>query len=309
MENKTKESLTKEPLPIPQEVVEFFVETSLTQIMAKYEVKGTQNRLYYHDRLHTSPMISRVRQLLEIIHETNPEVVTLRDVDLGTIFAARHDVDQDWEPVVIDINGQSALKRRRYVTYNENKSAQGTIALMRYLNQDYGQQIFTKDDEANAFESIGATIPGFDPVLKTVIQPNLNKNSSIIAKCLALADLSNAGWGTPQEFLKDIDALFLEENLDVTIDLLSNEVLPEAKLKFYQSRYLSWLNSEPDYLAGRQTKLQTDVAAFPQESQARILALFPNFEATTKFIQQTIQDRSQLSPDQLLELLKPLALA
>jgi len=199
----------------PDFFAERAAEESLEKIKGNFEnPESARENLAFHNSVHTERIIERTGLIIDAIKEANPELVSEKTKVLGTISAAFHDTVQGWEEKNAKDGDFAKTTIGRFVGQNEKASADLGAEFMDKSNKESNMEIFSEDDKKILREAIEATVPGFDPK-KGVIQPNLNENSSIVARALALADLGGAGMAGPEIFLEEGDVLFKEENLDI----------------------------------------------------------------------------------------------
>lgn len=207
------------------------------------------NRLYYHNSQHSREVIEKTLKILRVINESGGQV-SERCILLAKLAAAFHDSNQGWRPEQTVIRKLTATKRTREAGTIEYKSFLAADKFMVNSNAVTDETIFTESDRSLVRECILATIPAFDLTFGTVIQPNISPTSSPAAQAVALADLGVAGMDGPQLFLRDTDALFLEENIDFLEALLDSKILNPTKKEFYRERILDWTARQLKFAAG-----------------------------------------------------------
>ncbi len=259
------------------------------------EAEDPLDRLSFHDADHTEGVMRRTEAILNAIREVDPGLVAARDTLLGRFAAAFHDTVQAWEAAEQPEGDATKSVRKRLTGENEKASTQEAISTMRELQKQFGPEIFSEDDEQTVQEAIEATIPGFDPTLGTATQPNIRQETSVVARAVAMADLGIAGMEGPAEYQRTGDALFREENLDITRDLASGLPLPPETQERYRRRMLQWAQSQPRFAEGRQALLEKDIAQFPEEVQKALRELFSQFDATIRSAQEQIERRQAMS--------------
>ena len=119
-----------------------------------------------------------------------------------------------------------------------------------------------------------ATVPGFDPEKKTVIQPNLTAESPKIVRALALADLATIAAKGFEEYGPEGDNLFFEENVDVRrrVDAYLNEgILPdEATQAKDRARMLGWTNFQVPFGEGQRDLYPSKVSSLSNGERGKI---------------------------------------
>jgi hypothetical protein len=171
---------------------------------------GPENKnLAYHNFEHSRDMAGMARNILGMIHEEDPDLVSAEDIDLVEMEGWAHDSVQEAfeEGTMIerwrgyeDSDITPSMKARGVTVGNERASANELIAeLHRYAHAD-GSRAFPVDDKnwiKAVSEDIGATtpeiafgapLPDGTPALK-ISSKYLDAKSSLRAVALANADL------------------------------------------------------------------------------------------------------------------------
>lgn len=256
-----------------------------------------RNRLDFHNVRHTNDIIRRTKSILSALEKIG--FASQRDVEIGAFAAAFHDTTQEWEESIIQEGSWSKIIRKRFTGENENVSAEEAAAFMEKVNQEAGQEIFSLRDIDVAREAISATIPGFNPELKTVIQPNLNEHSSVVARALALADIGAAGMDGPEVFCREGDAVFREENLDIMDKLKNINALSEGEKEYFRERMLNWTKFQSSFAEGRKTLLETELQGMPESARDEIKKLFKKFDHSIEAAEKSAEKRQSLSFEEL----------
>ncbi|EKD43978.1 MAG: hypothetical protein ACD_72C00048G0001 [uncultured bacterium] len=224
---------------------------------------------------------------MEAIQSADPALVSRHDVKLGQIIAAYHDIVQNWEP---ETKADGRVVRKRAVVKNEEDSFLALKERMDEHNKKSGE-IFSARDLETAREAMMATVPGWDMKSSTVIQPNLAEQPSLVALAVALADIGAAGFDT-QAYLKDGDAIFREENLDILDDLQNLGQVSEAKKEDYVGRMINWNKVQVVFAKGRKSLLEKELASLPSdETKEKVRVLFSHFDESIAVAQERANDR------------------
>ena len=253
---------------------------ALYVVDSRYE--QNQNPEYdfqYHRVRHSALVASRFKSLAEEIYKVDPEIISQRDILLGEALAKGHDRFIAWYSEPQFKNCIERVLMRRLGGYNEETSAFETIGDMRKINLDLGIEIFTNEDEKVCFESYGVTIPGFSLETKTVFQPRLCKDSSLIARLIAFADLGSAGL-FPFGYIKDGNNLFREEQLDIFRRLTDAEPIAEAERKDISDRIRLWSHSQVDFAFGRGALFEQELGDLPEKIKDILRSRFSKFRAS-----------------------------
>lgn len=274
------------------------IEEALLRIKKRFENDSKkENNLDFHNTRHTKDVMRRIDLILQAIRRANSELVSARDIEIGRVAAAFHDVVQDWEELP-DEKSQKTT-RRRFVGANEQKSADEAIAFIEAFEKEQNQAIFSEQEKEIIKEAIGVTVPGFNPGKNTVVQPNLKESSSLVARALALADIGCAGMDGKGQFLYEGDALFREENLDIKKALADGEELSEEKKEAFRKRMLGWTGFQFKFAQGRKDLFESEIAALPEEARESVRLLFSHFDESIDGAKELFEKRKNMSFEEL----------
>lgn len=258
-----------------------------------------KNYLPFHDRAHTESVMSRTERILDAIQKVGPDLVSDKDVQNGILAAAFHDTVNSSEENIVRDGDRTKIMRKRFTGNNEQKSADEAVEFMGQAATESKAYIFSKNDVAIVREAIAATVPDFNPEKKTVVQPNLKEESSIVARALALADLGTAGMDGPKKFLKEGDDLFREENLDIAKALLKPEQIDEAQKDYFRQRMLGWTKFQPAFARGRKELLDDELRGFPEKAKDAIKKLFDKFDLSIQAAGERAKRREEMSCEEI----------
>lgn len=253
------------------------INQALSTIKERYEdAPKERDALPFHNVNHTEGVIRRTEAVLSAIREADPSLVSEHDIAMGRLAGAYHDTVQRWEENKIPDGQFTKVLRRRFAGDNEKASADEGIAFMNEVWNE-GDAIFSEEDKAVMREAIDVTEPGWDPINKTVMQPQLKEESSLIARAVALADLGTAGMDGPRAFTNEGSALFKEENLDI-LDSIRSVQISEDQKRYFQQRMVGWLKSQAGFARGRQVRLPIELHAIPEHARYAVVHLFSKFD-------------------------------
>lgn len=119
--------------------------------------ENPDDNLDYHNRNHTNKVYERIEQILTTIMNADPSLVTERDIKLGCLAGAFHDVVQNYNKDIQQDGEFEKIIRKPYTGDNEKASAKELCAFMRKANQKTNTEIFTQKDMDIGTESIEAT--------------------------------------------------------------------------------------------------------------------------------------------------------
>ncbi len=304
--------VVQERLLSPEEKLEIFstaiesgVSAALQMIADRFENSPDEkNRLAFHNTKHTKDVIRRFDAIIDAVKQSDPALYDKRTHDVGRFAAAHHDTVQNWEavPTTNELpNGEIFIKiiRKRFGGANEKESTDGALAIMDEINEEVGSEIFTEEDRAIVGGGHEATVPGFNPEKGTVIQPNLNEQSSLITRAIALADLGTAGMDGPEHFLPEGDALFREENIDIEEAVKHPETISPQQKEFFRERMLGWSAFQEKFAAGRSALLEEELQPLPEASRAVIEKLFDKFNDSIQAAHAQAEQRKTLTFEEL----------
>lgn len=270
------------------------VDRALSMIKERYEDSAEErDNLPFHNSQHTEGVIRRTEAVLSAIREADPSLVSERDIALGRLAGAYHDTVQKWEENRVADGQFTKVIRRRFAGNNEKSSADESVAFMDKAWND-GDEIFSKADKAVMREAIGVTEPGWDSVNKTVVQPQLSEDSSLIARAVALADLGTAGIDGSQAFTNEGKTLFKEDNLDI-LDAIRNGKFSDEQKVYFKQRMLEWLNTQVGFARGRKARLAIEVHAIPEHARYAVARLFGKFDDSIRAAEEVAQRAEAMS--------------
>lgn len=256
--------------------------TALGNIQMRFGDGVTEDaQLAYHGVAHTCGVLARSMVLAHAMGLSPSEI------DLVGIAASFHDTVQEWEEYH---RPDGALVRRRFVGRNEEASAAEAVLWMRESGayDDRAYQLVT--------DAILATVPGWDPVLRTVIQPNLHVESHPVIRAVALADLGTAGM-EGERFTEDADPLFREECLDIARALRTATMrseLDEEQQEAFRQRMVAWRELQMHFACGRKQLLEVELGDLSATSKERVRSLFGGFDAAIAASSRIVEERRAL---------------
>lgn len=287
---------------VPTRVVDELTATALEYINERYDnPPDPRQKMPYHGSFHTLRVIDRVGRILRAIQEVDATLVSDRDLQMGVIAAAFHDTVQQWGEMEVEIAGIPANMMKRKTGLNEKASALMARAQMVEINVREGVEFFTTEDMKTVTDAILGTIPGYDMELKTVIQPNVTEDSSIIAKALALADLAGPAMDGPDMFLWEGNNLFYELNLDVRYAQERGVAINQAHEESIKRRALDWTKAQADFAQGRAVRFsQTELLWLPEHVRGAVEVEFGYYNESILAAQATYERRLPMSCSEML---------
>lgn len=258
------------------------------------------NNQDYHTIDHAHAVSRRAKLILTRMHEADPSLVTERDIQLAGYIAKGHDRVQDWDPQVVKVGDFWVMKRRRHLGDNERDTAKEMITYMDVVNNMHGVEVFTLQDMLRVVEAEDCTIPTFEPALMTVVQKSLTKDTSPVARAVALADLGSAGMDGPREFTSEGRSLFREENLDVREAILRGYPLTKEWRDYIAWRIIGWGDSQEKWIQGRKDMLEIELEGLPENVKDAVRPLFTMFDINGEAAKKIGRFRRGLSFNQLI---------
>lgn len=260
--------------------------------------------LDFHNTRHTEAIVRRVEKILSAMEETGAPI-TERNIARGKIYGAFHDVIQEEnEPKATQEGEYEKVARVRKTAENEKASWEAAQEFMRKANEEAGEEIFTQEDMEGAEEAIKVTIPSFyfdkEKGWGTVIQPNLNKDTSFEARALALADIGAAGMEGYEVFGPEGDAVFREENLDILRALREPEKLSDGQKEYFRNRMLKWSEIQIGFAQGRKEFLDEELEGLDTAAQERLKEdVFNKFDDSIEGAKKKLEKRKSMSFEEL----------
>ncbi|MDA2935860.1 hypothetical protein MYX06_01425 [Patescibacteria group bacterium AH-259-L05] len=277
------------------------IEEALEKIKQRFEqAKNPDDNLDFHNRDHTNKIVQRVEYILSTIQHADSSLLTSHDVKIGCLAGAFHDVIQNYDKDKQDGKFEKII-RKRHTSDNEKDSAKEAIKFMKQANQEEGKEVFTEQDMKTVQEAIEATIPGDILKNNTVIQPNLTKDSSLITRAVALADLGAAGLDGAEAFLADGDNFFREENMDIADAVKNIKNLTNEQKEYYKKRMITWAEFQPKFAQGRKDSLDKELKGIPGTAKDAVRALFNKFDESIQAAQERAEKRKTMSLEELAE--------
>lgn len=282
---------------IPVHHIEELRAAALEYIETHYDnPPDPRQKLPYHGSFHTTSVIDRVGRILRAVQAADPTLVSERDMQIGLIAAAFHDTVQQWGEAETELADMPAVMMKRKTGLNEKASALMARKHMLELNAREGREFFTTEDMRAVTEAILGTVPGFDVRLRTVIQPNVTEDSSIITKALALADLGGPAMDGPDTYRWEGNNLFRELNLDVRYAHERGVPVAQAYEDSVKRRALEWTASQAEFAYGRAVRFhQTELLWLPEHARSAVEAEFGFYNESVLAAQETYERRVPMS--------------
>ena len=281
--------------------IEKAISEAMDLLKERYEDQSEEkDNLPFHNVEHTQEVMKRVETILKAIQEADPALVSDHDIKIGRLASAYHDTVQKWEENRVKDGYFEKVLRKRFAGKNETASSDEAVSFMAKANKN--EVIFSDDDKVTVQRAIDITVPDWDMENKTVMQPNLKENSSLVERALALSDLATAGMDGPKKFVKEGSSLFREENLDILEAIRSGEEIPKDKQEYFKKRMVGWLKSQAGFAKGRQARLEIELQSIPSEEARKSVAkLFNKFEDSIKAAKEVADQAESMTFEELVK--------
>lgn len=310
----------KSPEPIDPKIIEDGINLAIQYVESlnywnsQKENHDPKEVLSYHNVDHTKSVIERYTRIVSLIREIDPNLISIREIQIGQLGSAFHDDVQNFvEKIEIEkdtINGMpnpfagmEKKVRARDTINNEEESYKPAIMYMHEVNKTK-PNTFTKVDEDMLHQQIAVTVPDFDIENKTVFQPNLNKNSKIVDIALALADINGAGIDGAEQFINEGNALFREENLDImeaVFDMRNRQIIPEEDKEYFKHRIILWSQIQPAFAQGRKNLLDKEIASLPPAIQTTLKdKIFNKFDESIDATKKLLDERKSMTFEEII---------
>lgn len=256
----TPPPLEKQPIDPFHEAVQRGIQVALDQIRTQYEsLDDLDDKLFFHDSIHTNRVIERVQRLATAINEFQPKTLSDHDIAIATLIAGWHDIIQasgffeETRP-----GGFPKQGRRAKIGDNEHNSAAELIGYMTAQNDATDTELFTANDMQMVRDGMTVTIPSFTPTGE-VWQDHLKPDSPLMVRLIALADLGGAGIDGPDSFKHDGNGYFWELNPDITRAVYHNTSLEDGLKDDYRARMIGWLGGQATFATYRLSRLDAEL--------------------------------------------------
>lgn len=269
-------------------------EKALGLIKERFEDSPESDRLAYHNRVHTLDVIRRAGTI------ANALGLPKRERALVHLAAAFHDVVQNSKRVTRE---DGAIVRKQHTGENEIKSAQEAVAWMK----EQTDVVFSDQECELVRTAILATTPTWNSEYGTVVQNTLTSQNNHVVRAVALADIGSVGM-EPQNFGREGDALFIEQEIDITQALENAGGVDDISLENqekYLARYRSWLHSQSSFATGRQTLFENELGDITDEAKNNLRQLFAHFDEGITIAQENAEAADAYNFTQMVHRLIP----
>ncbi|MEA3399116.1 MAG: hypothetical protein U9R00_01225 [Patescibacteria group bacterium] len=274
------------------------INPKIVKVLEKWAMKYVKNLegFEFHGEEHTNNVVEFSQKILSFFND-----VSKKDKQLLTLSARYHDSIQGWEENITKDGKFKKVKLGRFSGKNEEASADLLCEYMDDVN-DINPGIFNKEDKDKVKTTIMATVAEYSPEYNTIVNGSILKESpSPLEISLALADLASAGIKSSEEFIKEGDSLFIEENLDIKEVIQKGNISDEQK-EWIKGRIVSWSNFQIAFSSGRyKVFLEKELKLFPEDKQEEVKKYFSQYEENIEFTKKVAKERSEKTFKELIK--------
>jgi hypothetical protein len=237
------------------------IEAARAIMLDQFTDQAPPKRLTFHVAEHMFGVVERAVLLGRALGLSEQHITLL------VIAASFHDSVLNW-----GLEHKYAMTlRRMYKGANEEASVGRAHTWMRY---ESGHSFGVTDYEL-VEEAILVTIPTWDPNARTLVQ-DLRPVTHKIARAVALADIGEAGMDN-ESFGKSGTQIFLEENIDIVMALVTDDDLTTEKQLWFKERYITWLEGQVLWVEMREAHLPIELQGLSHADTEAVMKLFTRF--------------------------------
>lgn len=259
------------------------LQTTVSFVIETFSKEIQQQQLYYHNLDHVEDVAERALLIFDTvlpfaIAEADDGIDWDRQKGLLHLCAIAHDMKQIFSP-----QSDPHTPRTRKKGQSEQVTVQHLVDFIQQHNKtavvlrspcDEAASRFTQSDVKLIKEAIEATICQYDEIDGAIYQPALYpadapqsgqaKELSIIARCLALADIGTLGISGIEAYRHEGRLLLLEENLDILAFLKDRGAFDASYCENLRQRLLKRAKFEILFAKGRLARLERELQGFPE---------------------------------------------
>lgn len=251
--------------------------------LQEFDKEITQKQLYYHTREHVNGVQRRAQMIFQVIC---PDWEASQDDDAASDYITRmkllvnlcavsHDMIQVFIPQT-----EPHTSRRREPGVSETATIDRLINYIKQQNQRLHEHdsespaLFTDLELHTIREAIEVTISAFDPSDQAIYQPalyNPDKNLSLVARIIALADIGALGIEGIEVYNWEGSLHLLEDNLDIIPLILNGDIqnLDSENPELYENlrqRLLRRARFQVNFAKSRVARYAREVQGLPAEA-------------------------------------------
>ncbi len=251
--------------------------------LQEFDKEIAQKQLYYHTREHGNGVQRRAQIIFQVIRpdweasqegDTTSDYITRMQLLLN-LCAASHDMIQIFSPQT-----EPHTSRRREPGVSEAATINKLINYVQAQNQWLHQYdpespaLFTDSDLHVLREAIEVTIALFDPSDQAIYQPDLynpDKNLSLVARIIALADIGSLGIEGIEAYNWEGSLHLIEDNPDIIPLILNGDIhnLASENQELYENikqRFLRRARFQVNFAKSRLARYTREVKGLPIEA-------------------------------------------
>ncbi|MGD1897259.1 MAG: hypothetical protein ACFB16_09960 [Phormidesmis sp.] len=247
-----------------------------------FEQEVESQQLYYHGLDHVTGVARKAELIFDTVipfytKEDTPKCGWDRQRSLLYLSAIAHDMQQIFLP-----QSDPHSSRRRRSGDSEKATVDKLIEFLQQtsLSIKKPNNRFNRDDIAIIKEAIEATICEYDATDGSIYQPSMYSQHralygdgqpiSLVARCLALADIGTLGIEGIAAYNREGSLLFLEENLDIIPFIKNKSAYDQPFRENVRQRLLKRARFEIAFARGRLNRLDTELEGLPQAAIASL---------------------------------------
>ena len=266
------------------------IESGIDRIWDRYELQTNPAEwLMYHNSQHTKEVIEATGLILTTLQEADPDLgISMRDVQMGRLIAAWHDVVQGSDIIEAD---EGLLIRKFQRGVNEDKSLLELNAFME------GAGVFEPDDFETAKQGILGTITDVDMRVGRLSQPGAgDTTASIVARAVSMADLSaTPGIRGPEAFLREGRVNYVEQYPALTDPQGTRRLIERHGMTLVRHAQ-HWLAMQHVHVLARKDGFAEEIADLSPDAQAAMHDLFGSFDDSAREAEAIAHQMSRHNP-------------
>jgi len=285
-----------------EQIVQRGYKVALEKIQDQYENQDDPDRnLDYHNAMHTEGVVKRIDIILDALQQVDTSLVTEKERSLARLSGAFHDVVQKY--YFNEVPSKSGIHTKVIRSLKSGESEDGSAyEAVKFINsEDEISSIFTEQDKQVVQSAIKGTQVVYDLEKSAVVQQHITSKSSIVEHVVALADLGSAGMEDAKTFIHEGDALFREENVDITRSFRKSEILNDEKKRHFRSRMMHWIQSQEAFIQGRKNETYRQVQMLPDEVRKTIQNIFDRYDTNKVAVQEKYKERNKMTFEELAQ--------
>jgi len=262
--------------------------------IATFKAEIEDQQLYYHDFSHINSVVRRAQLIFDTVvpflcqsdnqtlqQQQEQQSYWQRQRELLRLGAIAHDMVQIFAP-----QSSPNVPRQRPSGESEKATFERLLSFIQQLNSStvsalgtattFSNAPFSAEDIATLHQAIEATVCRYDAETDTIYQPLLYeqetdaKKLSLVARCLALADIGTLAIEGIDAYIREGGLLVLEENLDVILFLKNPANFDATFQADLKQRLLESARFEVSFARSRLDRLDQELDGLPAGAIAQL---------------------------------------